>query len=154
MSEVFLDILTSRWATSSLQWYDEWVWSHDRPLGVLTDDDVLAKYGDEAFRRRDVLLATGQQTFEPPLSNLIGRRIEDVMRLAGWEAVVDNQRNFEAVRGASRLEVSGERNGTLILREERTTEMTSHLGAAEKWLLLKAVGMDRMSELSEIMSAH
>lgn len=78
----------------------------------------------------------------------------DVIRLADWGVLVDDQRNFAAVRGTSRLEVSGERNGTLILRDEQTVEMTSHVGAAERWLLLKAVGADRMSELSEIMSAH
>ena len=81
-----LHVMSSRWALMDLQWsitQQQWFTCHDRPLPS-DDSEVRRLYGDEAFRRREILLETGKTWFDPPLAPLIGRRIVDQLTAAGW----------------------------------------------------------------------
>lgn len=153
VEEVFLEVMTSRWSVSSLQWCNGWVWFHDRPLGVLDDETVLEKFGDEAFRRRDSAYL-GAWTFEPRVSQLIGRRVVAQLQNSGWQVEDDDSRHLVTRQDSVILTINGEHNGSLLLRDGHSELMTNSVAVAERWLLRNGVGESRMSELSEIVSVR
>lgn len=147
-------VLVSPWAVSSLWWMDDtrWLWANDRPYGPLTDDEVLAKYGDEAFRRRDLLRASDDRSFDPYKAELIGRRVRDALVNAGWDVVTDDVRRFVVRSAKGSLEVHGPRAGILQatgIGEELSLNRVDH---AEQWLLSVGVPGDASPEVNEIMS--
>ena len=94
--------MTSRYAVSELLWQDgAWLWAHDRPIGALTDAAVLERFGDDAFRRRDQLLSSGEREALPRVAQLIGRRIVSVFREARWQINADDSRTFRATSAHS-----------------------------------------------------
>lgn len=150
----YRDVLLSRWAVSKLLWNEEdgWLWVFDRPLGRLEDAEVLAKYGDEAFRRRDELISSGDRVYEPQDAELIGRRVVEALRSVGWSIEADGFRELRAVRGNLTLEVDGSVSGRLPLHVPGRSFSPATVGEAERLLLIEGVGAEAMSHLDEIMS--
>ncbi|TQK18370.1 hypothetical protein FBY40_0857 [Microbacterium sp. SLBN-154] len=137
-------ILVSRWAVSELWWTAAGMWlrTHDRPIGELDDGEVLRWFGDEAFRRRDAILATGADAFEPELTELLGRRVRDAVAAAGWTITADDPMNFRAERAHEMISVvpHAGRNPTLEVSSPFGTDTVSNLSVAEGKVLDCALG--------------
>lgn len=146
-------IMASSWARSTLHWYPDrgWILEDDRPHEI-RDDGVLAWFGDEGFRRRDELRASGQWRYEPLSAPLIGRRIRDELAEAGWMVRVDTRVEFSVERGGRVLAVDGTYPGVLRLDAGEAPRDTDRIDAAERWLLESALGAEAVSGIGEIMS--
>lgn len=128
-------ILVSRWAVSELWWTaaGRWLRTHERPIGEHEDSEVLRWFGDEAFRRRDAILAIGADACEPELAELLGRRVRDGVAAAGWTITADDPMNFRAERAHEMIAVvpRAGRNPTLEVSTPSGTETMSNLAVAE-----------------------
>jgi hypothetical protein len=146
-------VMASSWARSTLQWYPDrgWILEDDRPHEI-TDDGVLAWFGDEGFRRRDALQTAGQWRFEPLSAPLIGRRVREKLAEAGWTARVDTRVEFRIERGGRVLAVDGMHPGVLRFDDGEHPRETDRIDTAERWLLESALGSHAMSGIDEIMS--
>lgn len=149
-------VLTSQWASSELWWVEpgEWRWSFDRPLGTLSGSDVLAKYGDEAFRRRDAMIRLDERWYRPRLAPLVGMRVSDALARAGWVAEADGPLEFSVRRGGESLQVvSIERGGRpIVVQGPRGGAEFTSIADLERWLLTEAGGEVELSGLDEIVS--
>ncbi|MCK2035333.1 hypothetical protein KZC51_04210 [Microbacterium sp. SSW1-49] len=153
MAESVVLIMASYWARSTLHWYPDrgWILEDDRPHEI-RDDGVLAWFGDEGFRRRDALQASGQWRYEPLSAPLIGRRISEQIAEAGWMVRVDTRAEFCVERGGCVLAVDGTRPGLLRLDDGAAARETDRIDTAERWLLESALGAEAVSGIAEIMS--
>lgn len=146
---VSLSIMTSRYAVSELLWQDgTWLWVHDRPLGTLTDAAVLECFGDDAFRRRDQLLSSGERAALPRIAPLIGRRIVSVFREGNWQINADDSRTFRATSaqssryGTRTVEVTATTsNEPIVLHVDAESQQFTSVHDAE--LRLRAIAAKR-----------
>ncbi len=146
-------VMASSWARSTLQWYPDrgWIREDDRPHEI-TNDGVLAWFGDEGFRRRDALQTAGQWRYDPLSAPLIGRRIREELAEARWMVRVETRVEFSVERGGRVLAVDGTYPGVLRLDDGAVSRETDRIDAAERWLLESALGADAVSGIDEIMS--
>lgn len=138
-------IMTSQWRVARLSWSGKDGWSavHDRPIGVLDDAAVLAQFGDEAFRRRDELLASGERWYEPKIARLISRRVVQRFVEQGWcveidQAMSDVDDIFRVSSGERALSVRLPKDDRWSLEfsvDGGAQQQTTSLGQVEQWLL-------------------
>lgn len=154
MASSALLVMGSYWAMSTLRWWPDlgrWTLETDRPHDI-SEDAVLGTFGDEGFRRRDVLVASGQWRYEPIAAPLIGRRITETIAEAGWAIGTDSVSELRAECGGRVLAVDGTHPGILRLDDGAASRETDRIDAAERWLLEWALGAEAVSGIDEIMS--
>lgn len=147
MAQQSLLIMTSRWRNMEIIWCgpNDWLMVHDRPCGRLTDREALDFFGDEAFRRRDELIAKGERVYSPALSQLVSRRVVAALGRAGWEIVTDAMCEHEgatfcARRGLTELSISvpSDDRWSLRLQSRDGVIRSESIAEAESWLLSQA----------------
>lgn len=144
MTRSSLLIMISKWSSSELMWTGDntWLQVFDRPVGTLTDAEVIQLFGDEAFRRRDELLALGERVAYPRTAQLIGRRIVEQLQTRGWsididEGLAETGSVFQMSRGTTiaSVAVPAQDRWKLSLRTTNETSEVDSVGEAEQWLL-------------------
>lgn len=147
MAASALLVMGSYWAMSTLRWWpdlERWTLETDRPHDI-TEDAVLGTFGDEGFRRRDVLVASGQWLYEPLAAPLIGRRVTETIAEAGWTIGTDTVSGFRAERDRRVLAVDGGRPGVLRLDDGESARETDRIDTAERWLLESVHGSNAIA---------
>ncbi|GEK80692.1 hypothetical protein [Agrococcus baldri] len=137
-----LIVLESSWQWARLWWYadDGWLAVMDRVRERLDDATVDQRFGSEAFRRRDALVARGLPAgeFEPLGVPLVGRAVTEKLREHGWQ--VDDALHYrwvaERSHDSARVELLDGRLQVAVEISDVTVEgETMDLGALERAVL-------------------
>lgn len=132
-------IAISAWAVQELQWApgDGWYAGYDHPA-LVDDQYVLRWFGDEAFRRRDVLRREGGNQYRPYGTDLVGRRVRDMLTAASWHVQEDSPLRFTAVSGDLVRDLDGGVQQRIVASGSGDSLTFDRLDAAEQWLLSAA----------------
>lgn len=154
MAASLLLVMASRWAVSYLHWQPQvgWVREDDRRHSV-DDDDVLAMFGSEAFRRRAELESSGSWQYEPLRAEILGRRVHAAVVQAGWDITVDSQSGFKASGDAAEVVVDASFPGVLRLGAPGVEQAVRRVDHAERWVLKAVLDATGVSRVDEIMRA-
>lgn len=102
-SERSLRVLSSLWLHSELLRGDrslEWGVVEEHWAGPISDAQVWRDFGDEAWRRWDLMVQDDLSVFQPEMTMFVSRRLRDLAVAAGWRVVTDDQRAFAVERGS------------------------------------------------------